>query len=157
MRKARARRRPTTVGVMHPRWRSRHGYRTMSLRFTMRSRQSNRTMAVAEPPGLQDPRWRSRQGYITTRLIKTMDGAAGGAVMHGLVSRIGALTLGGSVGAIALGGRSGALAMSGRAGPVARPGPVARYWTSLSEVFFWTTWFLKLDIIHGGGAGRAPW
>ena len=84
MMKACARRRPTTVGVM-------------------------------------DPRWRSRQGYRTTSLLKTMDGAAGGAMMHGLVGRIGALTLGRRIGAIALGGRSGVPAMGGRTGPVARP------------------------------------
>ena len=50
-----------------------------------------------------------------------MDGAAGGARMHGLVGKVGTLTLSGSSGAIARGGRSGALAMGGRAGPVARP------------------------------------
>ena len=82
-----------------------------------------------------------------------MDGAAGGARMHGLVSRIGALTLGGSIGAIALGGRSGAPAMGGRTGPVARPmGGVG-----LLDELICQAPAVLFEIIHGGGAGRAPW
>ena len=50
-----------------------------------------------------------------------MDGAAGGAGMHGLVGKVGIPTLGGSSGAIAGGGIRVALAMNGRTGPVARP------------------------------------
>ena len=117
--------------------------------------------AVCSPPSpvvVMDPRWRSRQGEEPP----AMDGAARAGMIHGMVGSSGAAMMHGMVGSITTvvvmdprwrtrnGGQPPA--MHGAARPAMIHGMVGS-----NDELFRQALAVRLAIIHGGGAGRAPW